>query len=100
MCVLIRQLGSHDKAVGVLNLRGFFDGLILQTQAAIDVRWGSLIAPLAHHALIVFVRACSASQAGLIQERSRDILVVKNDAVELLNAVLKHRPPPGYLKWK
>jgi hypothetical protein len=41
MCVLIRQLGIHDKAVGVLNLRGFFDGLILQTQAAIDVRWGS-----------------------------------------------------------
>ena len=67
------QLGLHRKAVGVLNVGGFYDGLL----ALVD------------HAI----------REGFIPEDNRALLLESDDADRLLDLVIGYEPPPPVEKW-
>ncbi len=60
------QLNLHDKPIGILNILGFFDGLIMQFQRAV--------------------------QDGLLEQRHLDKLIIRTEVDELLQAVLDFAP--------
>jgi uncharacterized protein (TIGR00730 family) len=66
------QLGIHDKGCGVLNVRGYYDGLV----AFLD------------HAVA----------AGFLRAQHRAVLTVAEDAAELLDALAAFEPP-RVTKW-
>jgi len=66
-----QQLGIHNKPIGLLNVDGFYDNLVN------------------------FIQHCSVE--GFIHEKFTQILVVKNDPLSLLDALLNHKPPCGSL---
>jgi uncharacterized protein (TIGR00730 family) len=61
------QLGIHDKACGVLNVRGYYDGL----------------AAFLDHAV----------QEGFLRAQHRAVLTVAEDPADLLDALATFRPP-------
>ncbi len=67
------QLGIHAKPIGLLNINGYFDGLI----AWID----------------------NAAQQGFIRPQHRLLCVVDEDPTSLLTKLANHEPPPGVVKW-
>jgi uncharacterized protein (TIGR00730 family) len=67
------QLGIHAKPIGLLNINGYFDGLI----AWID------------HAL----------HQGFIRPQHRSLLVVDTEPAALLAKLAEHEPPAGVVKW-
>ncbi|PSC73469.1 cytokinin riboside 5 -monophosphate phosphoribohydrolase LOG3-like [Micractinium conductrix] len=66
-----QQLGFHAKPVGVLNVRGFFDGLL----AFLD----------------------HATSEGFIRPASRAILIAANTPRELIDALAAYQPPPSLI---
>src|SRR5918998_846840 len=67
------QLGLHRKAVGVLNVGGFYDGLL----ALVD------------HAI----------QEGFIPDDNRALLLESRESGALLDLVIGFEPPPPVEKW-
>lgn len=67
------QLGIQSKPIGLLNTNGYWDPIT----AWID------------HAVA----------EGFIRERHRDLIVVADDPVDLLDQLLVHEPPTGITKW-
>ncbi len=67
------QVGLHRKPIGVLNLGGYYAPII---------EWVKL-----------------ALQRGFIPEVLRDVLVVRDQPAELVEALLSHQPPPSAVTW-
>ena len=67
------QLGLHRKAVGILNVSGFYDGLLA----------------LADHAI----------REGFIPEDNRGLLLESDQTIALLDLVIGYEPPPPVEKW-
>jgi predicted Rossmann-fold nucleotide-binding protein len=68
------QLGIHRKALGVLNVGGFYDGLLA----------------LVEHAI----------QEGFVPERDRRLILEAADPGTLLDLVLSYEPPAASnFKW-
>ena len=67
------QLGLHRKAVGVLNVGGFYDGLLALVDHAIG--------------------------EGFIPEDNRALLLESDNADALLDLVIGYEPPPPVEKW-
>lgn len=67
------QLGLHNKAFGVLNVAGFYDGLL----ALVD------------HAV----------QEGFIPAEHRRLILSADDPDELVGLILGYEPPPPVVKW-
>ena len=67
------QLGVHAKPVGVLNVAGYYDGLL---------RW------LSH-----------ATNEGFVRRDNLRLLIFGDTAAELLDALAAWRPPPGPRPW-
>ncbi len=67
------QLGMHHKPLAVLNVAGFYDGLL----------------GLVDHAV----------QEGFIPEGHRGLILSATDPDELLDLVLGYEPPPPVTKW-
>ena len=67
------QLGVHAKPVGVLNVAGYYDGLL---------RW------LSH-----------AVSEGFVQRANLSLLLFADTPAELLDALTAWRPPPGPRAW-
>lgn len=67
------QLGIHAKPIGLLNVNGYFDGLI----AWID----------------------NAVSQGFIRPQHRSLLVIDEEPTSLLEKLSNHEPPPGVVKW-
>jgi uncharacterized protein (TIGR00730 family) len=67
------QVGLHQKPVGVLNTRHYFDPLL----ALID----------------------HAQREGFIYPEHRSLLIHAEDPQSLLDAFQNHRPPPGLERW-
>ena len=67
------QLGLHRKSIGMLNVGGFYDGLIA----------------LMEHAIA----------EGFIPEQHRELLLSASDPDTLLDLILTHDPPTPYFKW-
>lgn len=66
------QLGHHSKPCGVLNVEGYYDGLLMQLDRAVA--------------------------EGFVRAHHRDILVVDDDVERLLDRVVQHRVP-NLPKW-
>lgn len=66
------QLGYHSKPCGVLNVDGYYDGLLMQLERAVA--------------------------DGFVRAHHRDILVVDDDVERLLDRVAQHRVP-NLPKW-
>jgi uncharacterized protein (TIGR00730 family) len=66
------QLGLHDKAVGILNINGFFDPVL----AAVD----------------------RMVEEGFLKQENRDMLLVSEQTEELVR-LLKNYKPPRIRKW-
>lgn len=67
------QIGLHQKPIGVLNVRGYYDPLIEMTQRA--------------------------RREGFIYNEHRQLFQVKNSPADLLAALRNHRPPDGLERW-
>jgi uncharacterized protein (TIGR00730 family) len=67
------QLGIHDKPIGLLNVDGYFDGLITWIEHALG--------------------------EGFVRPQHRSLFVVNADPVALLDQLAHHEPPPGLVKW-
>lgn len=67
------QLGLHQKAVGVLNVAGFYDGLL----ALVD------------HAIA----------EGFVPSGHRDLLLEAREPAALLELIQRFEPPPPVAKW-
>lgn len=67
------QIGEHQKPIGVLNLQGYFDPLLLMVE--------------------------HASVEGFIYPEHRQLLVQAADAEELLNLLAQYRPPTTLERW-
>ena len=68
------QLGIQSKPIGLLNVDGYFDGLLDWLQRALD--------------------------EGFVRPHHRDLLVYTSDAEELLDLIEAHRPPVGLVTWE
>lgn len=66
------QLGYHSKPCGLLNVAGYYDGLLMQLDRAVD--------------------------DGFVRRHHRDILVVDEDVERLLDRVATHHMP-NLPKW-
>ncbi len=66
------QLGYHSKPCGVLNLHGFYDGLLQLMERAIS--------------------------DGFVREGHRELLLIDTDIERLLDRVATH-VPPSLIKW-
>ena len=67
------QLGMHRKACGLLNVRGFYDGLAAFLDHAVAERF--------------------------LRPEHRDLLLVETTAGAMLERLLSFEPPPGVAKW-
>lgn len=67
------QLGIHNKPVGLVNLAGFFDPLLLWLERGV--------------------------QEGFLREKHRDLLLVGDHPLELLDRLLSHPNLPTVTKW-
>ena len=68
------QLGLHDKPIGVLNVAGFFNPLIMQMDHAIA--------------------------EGFVRPAHRDLLIIDEDIDTLLSRIDAYVPPAGVVKWQ
>ena len=68
------QLGLHAKPLGLLNVAGFFDGLIALVDHAID--------------------------EGFVRPVHRELVVVDADVERLLDRIEAYVPPAGAVKWE
>lgn len=68
------QLGIHNKSIGILNVNGFYDGLISHLKHAV--------------------------QEGFVKEEYMNMLVVDSDPVRLLDRLAVHDAPRGVCTWK
>lgn len=68
------QLGIHSKSIGILNVNGFYDGLISHLEHAV--------------------------QEGFVKEEYMGMLVVDSDPVRLLDRLVAHDAPRGICTWK
>jgi uncharacterized protein (TIGR00730 family) len=66
------QLGIHHKPIGILNVAGYYDPLVV----------------LLDHAVA----------EGFVSETNRGLLSVDDDPLRLLDRMAAHEPPPG-LSW-
>jgi len=64
-----QKLGIHHKPIGILNLDGFYDPFLKQIEKFVE--------------------------EGFLERKFMDIIVVRDDPVTLLAAVLEHKPPKG-----
>jgi uncharacterized protein (TIGR00730 family) len=67
------QLGIHRKAIGLLNVRGFYDGLLALVDHAID--------------------------EGFVPQEHRGLIVEAAEPDVLLDLVVGYEPPPPIVKW-
>jgi uncharacterized protein (TIGR00730 family) len=67
------QLGIHRKAIGLLNVRGFYDGLLALVDHAID--------------------------EGFVPPEHRGLIVEAAEPDVLLDLVAGYKPPPPIVKW-
>ncbi len=67
------QLGLHGKPVGLLNVAGYFDGLLAWLDHAV--------------------------REGFIKQKHRELLAISTDAEELLDILSGHQPSPPLPKW-
>ena len=67
------QLGLHRKPVGILNVAGFYDGLLALVEHAIE--------------------------EGFIPSEHRHLIVDAAEPEAVLNLVLGYEPPPPVMKW-
>ena len=67
------QLGIHRKPIGVLNVQGFYDGLI------------SLVA--------------HTSAEGFVPEQHRQLVLAAAEPGVLLDLIIRHDPPAPFFKW-
>ncbi len=67
------QLGIHRKAVGVLNVAGFYDGLLALVEHAVD--------------------------EGFVPAEHRALILEASEPEELLDLVIGYEPPPPVEKW-
>lgn len=67
------QIGLHQKPVGLLNVRRYFDPLLELVE--------------------------KASSEGFIYHEHRDLLISGDDPNSLLEALLNHTPPAGLDRW-
>ncbi len=66
------QLGLHQKPVGLLNVNGFYDPLIMQINKMVE--------------------------EGFLREENRELLVISHNISDLLSQMEQYRPVP-VLKW-
>ncbi len=66
------QLGVHDKPIGLLNSAGYFDPLVHLISHAVD--------------------------SGFVRSEHRNLIVVRDDSADLLDALATH-PMPSVRKW-
>ena len=67
------QLGIHDKAFGVLNIGGFYDGLLALVDHAVD--------------------------EGFIPEQHRALVLEATEPEAMLDLLTAYEPPPPVVKW-
>jgi uncharacterized protein (TIGR00730 family) len=67
------QLGIHHKAFGVLNVGGFYDGLLALVQHAID--------------------------EGFVPPEHLGLILKAEEPAELLDLLIGYEPPPPVVKW-
>jgi uncharacterized protein (TIGR00730 family) len=67
------QLGLHRKPFGVLNVAGFYDGLLALVDHAIE--------------------------EGFIPGEHRGLILASGDADELMDLIAGYEPPPPVVKW-
>lgn len=67
------QLGIHRKPIGLLNVAGFYDPLLAMIEHSIA--------------------------QGFIRPKYRGLLVADNDPTALLDRLLTHEPPDGFVRW-
>ena len=67
------QLGAQRKSVGILNVNGYFDALLAWLDHAID--------------------------QGFVRQRHRGLIVVDENAAQLLDKMVAHEPPAGVVEW-
>jgi uncharacterized protein (TIGR00730 family) len=67
------QLGIHEKPIGLLNVCGYFDPLLVWINQAIEL--------------------------GFVRSQHRELLVVADRASDLIEQMKIHRPPPSAVKW-
>ncbi len=67
------QLGIHQKPIGLLNVRGYFDPLLAWVDQAVD--------------------------AGFVRDRHRDLFISSGDSAELIQRLRAYEAPPSVVKW-
>ena len=67
------QLGLHRKAVGVLNVGGFYDGLLALVQHAVD--------------------------EGFVPPEHLGLILKADEPEELVDLLIGYEPPPPVVKW-
>ena len=67
------QLGIHRKAIGLLNVRGFYDGLLALVDHAVD--------------------------EGFVPPEHRGLILEAAEPEALLDLVVGYEPPPPVVKW-
>ncbi len=67
------QLGIHAKPIGLLNVNGYFDGLLGWIE--------------------------QAQAQGFVRAQHRSLLVDATTPAALVEALLQHEPPPALVKW-
>jgi uncharacterized protein (TIGR00730 family) len=67
------QLGLHTKPVGLLNVAGFFDPLLVWVDRCVN--------------------------EGFLRPEHRDLLHISSDSEELLEMLVSHHPAPQMPKW-
>eukprot|EP01112_Ceratiomyxa_fruticulosa_P000513 TRINITY_DN1046_c0_g1_i2.p1 TRINITY_DN1046_c0_g1~~TRINITY_DN1046_c0_g1_i2.p1 ORF type:complete len:202 (+),score=51.93 TRINITY_DN1046_c0_g1_i2:127-732(+) len=73
-CITWAQLGIHTKPIGILNTKGYYDHFIQMVDNSV--------------------------KNGFIDEKfSKNLLVVSENPVELLDLLLKHKPPQPAFRW-
>ena len=67
------QLGIHEKPIGLLNVRGYFNPLLAWIDQAVEL--------------------------GFVRPQHRKLLVVSDRASDLIEQMKTHHPPPSAVKW-
>jgi len=69
-----KQLGIHQKPIGVLNIHGYFDGMLTWMDHMIE--------------------------EGFVRPQHRDLIVVEQEVDELLNRIINHTADKPASKWQ
>ncbi|MBW7885672.1 MAG: TIGR00730 family Rossman fold protein [Caldilineaceae bacterium] len=67
------QIGIQRKPIGIYNVNGYFDGLLLWIDHAV--------------------------KEGFVRPQFRQLFVVSDEASLLLERLAKHEPPAGFVRW-